>query len=140
EINENLKSLREEKTETTEKAEQVAEPTVLPKENEQSATEPVVEKSTELSEIENTAKALEGIKFNAEFNLPLEESRTPQQVAEAYHKAKADGSNPELVKAVEEVLPIEKTTPIEDEVSPTVELSTENTNVIDETKQEKSNI
>jgi hypothetical protein len=29
---------------------------------------------------------------------------TPQQISEAYHKAKSDGSNPELVKAVEELL------------------------------------
>jgi len=29
---------------------------------------------------------------------------TPQSISEAYHKAKADGSNPELVKAVEDLL------------------------------------
>jgi hypothetical protein len=29
---------------------------------------------------------------------------TPQQISEAYHKAKTDGSNPELVKAIEELL------------------------------------
>ena len=31
-------------------------------------------------------------------------SDLPKQVSEAYHKAKADGSNPELVAAVEELL------------------------------------
>ena len=31
-------------------------------------------------------------------------SGNPQKISEAYHKAKADGSNPELVKAVEELL------------------------------------
>ena len=30
--------------------------------------------------------------------------RSPKSISEAYHKAKADGSNPELVKAVEELL------------------------------------
>lgn len=34
----------------------------------------------------------------------LRENITPKSLSEAYHKAKADGSNPELVKAVEELL------------------------------------
>jgi len=34
---------------------------------------------------------------------------TPKNIAEAYHKAKADGSNPELVKAVEDLLGKPKT-------------------------------
>ena len=54
--------------------------------------------------VEATAKALEGVRFNATFNLPLEQSKNARQVAEAYHKAKSDGSNPELVKAVEEAI------------------------------------
>ncbi|MGL4184674.1 MAG: hypothetical protein ACRCR4_02730, partial [Thiotrichaceae bacterium] len=54
-----------------------------------------------LRDVESTAKALEGVKFNANFNLPLEQTKSATQVSEAYHKAKADGSNPELVKAVE---------------------------------------
>lgn len=57
-----------------------------------------------LKDVESTAKALEGVKFNANFNLPLEQTKSPKQVSEAYHKAKADGTNPELVKAVEDLL------------------------------------
>lgn len=62
-----------------------------------------------LQSVDATAEALEnevekGLKFNAEFNLPLEQAQTSQQVADAYHKAKADGSNPELVQAVEQLL------------------------------------
>ncbi len=34
----------------------------------------------------------------------VDEKIIPSQISEAYHKAKADGSNPELVKAVEEAL------------------------------------
>ena len=34
----------------------------------------------------------------------LRKKQTQESIAEAYHKAKADGSNPELVKAVEELL------------------------------------
>src|SRR5690606_22156381 len=34
----------------------------------------------------------------------LEGLLTEEQLSEAYHKAKADGSNPELVRAVEELL------------------------------------
>ena len=47
---------------------------------------------------------MEGVRFNANFNLPLEQSKNARQVAEAYHKAKEDGSNPELVAAVEDLL------------------------------------
>ena len=54
--------------------------------------------------VEETAKALDGVKFNADFNLPLEQSQNSTQVAEAYIKAKQDGSNPELVKAVENII------------------------------------
>ena len=50
------------------------------------------------------AKALDGVKFNADFNLPLEQSQNSTQVAEAYIKAKQDGSNSELVKAVENII------------------------------------
>lgn len=57
-----------------------------------------------LSDIESTAKALEGTKFNANFNLPLEQIKNPTQVSEAYHKAKLDNSNPELVEAVEQII------------------------------------
>ena len=63
-----------------------------------------------LKDVESTAKALEGVRFNANFNLPLEQSKNARQVAEAYHKAKADGSNPELVAAVEELLNDNRTT------------------------------
>ena len=48
---------------------------------------------------------------------------TPKGIAEAYHKAKADGSNPELVKAVEEALSkpnTNETTPTKEGVSSNV--------------------
>lgn len=38
------------------------------------------------------------------FDLEKIQILTPKAISEAYHKAKADGSNPELVKAVEELL------------------------------------
>ena len=50
---------------------------------------------------------MEGVRFNANFNLPLEQSKNARQVAEAYHKAKSErykNANPELVKAVEDLL------------------------------------
>jgi hypothetical protein len=70
-----------------------------------------------LKDVENTTKSLEG---NLE-NMPLSfdyDAKNPSEVSEAYHKAKVDGSNPELVKAVEELLtPVEETitevTPVE---------------------------
>jgi hypothetical protein len=37
---------------------------------------------------------------------------TPKTISEAYHKAKADGSNPELVKAVEQSLPPQEVNPL----------------------------
>lgn len=70
----------------------------------------------ELKDVESTTKALddkvsEGLKFDAEFNLPIENTQTTTQVSEAYHKAKSDGSNPELVKAVEALFPTIQPTP-----------------------------
>lgn len=62
------------------------------------------------SNVKTTAKALEGVKFNANFNLPLEQTQNEKQVAEAYHKAKEDGSNPKLVGAVEDILNNSNTT------------------------------
>ena len=70
----------------------------------QSETPTVSEIKPALRDVESTAKALEGVKFNANFNLPLEQTKSPKQVSEAYHKAKADGSNPELVASVEDLL------------------------------------
>ena len=32
-----------------------------------------------LKDVESTAKALEGVKFNANFNLPLEQTKSPKQ-------------------------------------------------------------
>jgi hypothetical protein len=58
-------------------------------------------------------------------------------ISEAYHKAKADGSNPELVKAVEELLgvpTVSETTTTETEVTPT-----ETKEVVSETVSEKPN-
>ena len=73
---------------------------------EETVTAPKV--SEALKDVESTAKALNielekgsvslpSIQLNAGDNGPL-------KYAEAYHKAKADGSNPELVKAVEKLL------------------------------------
>ena len=45
------------------------------------------------------SKAIEDIQLEAGRLLP-----TPKAISESYHKAKADGSNPELVKAVEDLL------------------------------------
>jgi hypothetical protein len=56
-----------------------------------------------LKDVESTTKALEG---NLE-NIPLSldyDAKNPSEVSEAYHKAKLDGTNPEIVKAVEELL------------------------------------
>ena len=38
------------------------------------------------------------------FNRHLLETNNPKSISEAYHKAKADGSNPVLVKAVEDLI------------------------------------
>jgi len=43
-----------------------------------------------------------------------EVKQTPKAISEAYHKAKADGSNPELVKAVESLLSKEQTPALRD--------------------------
>ena len=68
-----------------------------------------------LRDIESTTKALEG---NVE-NIPLSldyNAKNPSEVSEAYHKAKVDGSNPELVKSVEDLLtPKTETKPTETE-------------------------
>jgi hypothetical protein len=56
-----------------------------------------------LRDVESTTKALEG---NVE-SIPLSldyNAKNPSEVSEAYHKAKIDGSNPELVKSVEDLL------------------------------------
>ena len=53
----------------------------------------------EKTEIENEIKILNQAETKAGKIL-----REPQLISEAYHKAKADGSNPELVKAVEEAI------------------------------------
>lgn len=62
-----------------------------------------------LKDVESTAKALDDlVKSGTTKAMPLglgeTEGVTPQSVSEAYHKAKENGSNPELVKAVEDVL------------------------------------
>ena len=85
--------------------------------------EPVAESTTPaenivLKDVASTTQALEtkvteGLRFNADFNLPLEEAQNATQVAEAYHNAKQDNSNPELVAKIEELL-----APSEEIVSP----------------------
>ena len=61
------------------------------------------------AEAKNIRKAIEGLTINVLVH-GVKDSKYEQRpnsekaIAEAYHKAKADGSNPELVKAVEELL------------------------------------
>ena len=60
-----------------------------------------------LADVDNTAKALEGLSNSQMLEIPYisgVDRGDRQGVSEAYHKAKADGSNPELVKAVENLL------------------------------------
>ncbi len=45
-----------------------------------------------------------GLKFEAEESVFDKYENDPKQISEAYHKAKQDGSNPELVQAVEQLL------------------------------------
>jgi len=45
-----------------------------------------------------------GLKFKANENVFDKYNNDPKKISEAYHKAKTDGSNPELVKAVDELL------------------------------------
>ena len=54
----------------------------------------------QISNVENKKKA-DQVVFETLHNLPIEKSKF---ISEAYHKAKADGSNPELVAAVEDLL------------------------------------
>lgn len=59
-----------------------------------------------LKDVESTAKALKEAKYD-DNKLPFSLDYLPQDhkaISEAYHKAKADGSNPTLVKAVEDLL------------------------------------
>lgn len=62
---------------------------------EEKAIEPKLDKN-----ITNVVNAL----YDIQNKFSEIESEIPENTAEAYHKAKADGSNPELVKAVEELL------------------------------------
>jgi len=58
--------------------------------------------------------------------LKLNDKKQEQLVAESYHKAKADGSNPKLVKAVEDLLQQKKEIlPPKEPVSPAVEVQIE---------------
>ena len=82
---------------------------------------PVTETAPALSNVERTAKALEGkdntdntesIKITEIFGLtneakskgPWKRDKVHQFISEEYHQAKADGSNPQLVEAVEKLL------------------------------------
>jgi len=94
----------------------------VPKAVEESLKETPKTETTEnpaLKDVESTAKALEILPKDEDSNIkgigmsPLDldnegfitwDRKDSQSVAEAYHKAKADGSNPELVKAVESLL------------------------------------
>ncbi|MFN5251406.1 MAG: hypothetical protein ACK5DE_10175 [Bacteroidota bacterium] len=46
-----------------------------------------------------------GLRFEANKNIFDKYNNDPATISEAYHKAKADGTNPELVKAVESIVP-----------------------------------
>jgi N12 class adenine-specific DNA methylase len=91
------------------------------------------ESTTALRDVESTAKALEVVdkdpitksisgiplpplEIGGYKRKPTEQYNIndPQSISEAYHKAKADGSNPELVKAVESLLSKEQTSVIEE--------------------------
>ena len=72
--------------------------------------------------VEVTAKALEGIPVEI-YNKKLGSLGRQNRVAGLYHKYKADGSNPELVKAVEKLLNDNSTTnAVNQPVSEVVEL------------------
>jgi hypothetical protein len=77
--------------------------------------------------IENTAKELDAIekeKKDAYYNiLKGNELKNAQELSEVYHRSKEKGSNPELVKAVEDLLGKEKPKveePVLKEVKPTI--------------------
>ena len=78
---------------------------------------PQADATNPLADVESTTKALKG-KNTATIEAQLlaeiaggniEGKSTSQVISEAYHKAKADGSNPELVSAVEGLLSKEQT-------------------------------
>jgi hypothetical protein len=110
--NYDFKGSRYEITET----EVVTEEEVVLEENtaEEVESQDAEEVNPALSDVESTAKALEG---NLK-NIPLSfdyDAKNPSEVSEAYHKAKADGSDPGLVKFVESLLTKEesKQTPLQ---------------------------
>ena len=83
------------------KAKEAELPTEVPIEETQV---PIVDS---LKDVESTAKALEGLSNSQMLEIPYTsgvDRGDRQGVSEAYHKAKADGGNPELVKAVENLL------------------------------------
>jgi hypothetical protein len=126
----------------------VAEEVVTPKEEVVSLktqeVAPVV--SNPLENIESTAKALEGLN-TVEIEAPLLQyiaagsmiGKTSNQViAEEYHKAKQDGSNPELVNAVEQL--VSSTTQEESaigEYNPTEEVKSKDMDVLNEVLTKK---
>jgi len=66
-----------------------------------------------------------GAKETIKKSIPIDKINRGELIAEAYHKAKADGSNPDLVKAVEKLLASKETTPTqkvdEGQAKPTTE-------------------
>lgn len=77
-------------------------------------------------------KAKENLTKNEKVDtfLKISDKTNNQLISEAYHKAKADGSNPELVKAVEDLLSGTK--------KPVIEIKTEPQGVGNETQKPKS--
>jgi hypothetical protein len=76
--------------------------------------QPDAQSSNALVDVESTTKALDKLNI-IEVNTKLYPNslgyNTSETISKDYHKAKADGSNPELVKAVEELLSKNETTP-----------------------------
>ena len=111
-----LEDLQKEQSLPTKEVKDNAKPTISKEQ------QPIVDSNSEvdaLKDVESTAKALEILPKDEDSNIkgigmsPLDfdnegfitwDRKDSQSVAEAYHKAKEDGSNPELVEAVEDLI------------------------------------
>jgi hypothetical protein len=80
-----------------------------------------------LKDVESTTTALNDdlvLKIEEKANILFPKSeQTNEIISEAYHKAKADGSNPELVEAVEDLLQKNKSTISKEQTEPTKKLA-----------------
>jgi hypothetical protein len=82
-------------------------------------------KGQDIKEMQDAINALESQKAN----IPTK----GQQLSEAYHKAKADGSNPKLVKAVESLLSKEQTQPTETKTKEELKIEEKQNKEVEET-------